>query len=248
MSTREAIELLPAATVEDPFWRRTRPAGDGHLDWTGYRNAKGTATFHSKHVGYSALRIAYRIRTGRDPEGYAHAVCDRPGCVAPDHVADSATTPRRAHHTGTISRQPNGSDDQVKNLIREGLSDKQVGKRLRTSPKRVAGIRAELGLPSGANRLLTFDDRWDANTEPVDGGHIRWTGRLRDGTNPAVLHEGRDASPRRIVFERLHGRPATGRVQPGCGYGPCVRPDHLEDQVMRDQLDGQLAAIFGSAA
>ena len=235
-------------TVEDPFWCRTRPAGDGHLDWTGYRNEKGTASFHWRHTGYSALRIAYRIRTGQDPEGYAHATCEHPGCVAPDHVADSATTPRRAHHTGTITRQPNGSDDQVKTLLREGLSDREISKRLRTNPKRVAAIRAELDLPSHQNRPLTFDERWAASTEPVDGGHIRWTGRFREGTNPAVLHEGRDASPRRIVFERLHGRPAVGRVQPGCGYGPCVRPDHLEDQPMRDQLAEQYAAIFGEVA
>ncbi|MFF2383685.1 hypothetical protein [Streptomyces sp. NPDC058108] len=237
MSTRNAIE--------DLFRRRTRPAGDGHLNWTGYRNKKGTATLHWNGSNHSALRIAYRIRTGSDPIGYAHATCEHPGCVAPKHAADSAVTPRRGHHTGPINRQPNSSDDQVKALLREELSDRQIGKRLRTSPKRVAALRAELGIPS---RPVTFEGRWDANTEPADGGHIRWTGRFRAGSNPAIAHEGRDTSPRRIAFERLHGRPAVGRVLPGCGYGPCVRPEHLEDQPMRDQLASQYAAIFGEVA
>lgn len=240
--------MSPRTTIEDLFRRRTQPAGDGHLDWTGYRNKKATATLHWNGGTHGALRVAYRIRTGQNPAGYAHATCEHPGCVAPEHVADSAVTPRRGHHMGPISRQPNGSDDQIKALLREGLNDRQIGRRLRTSPKRVAAIRAELDLPVFQVKPQTFDERWDANTEPVDGGHIQWTGRLRAGSNPTVRHEGRYISPRRTVFERLHGRPAVGRVLPGCGYGPCVRPDHLEDQPMRDQLAKQYAAIFGEVA
>lgn len=237
-----------AGSLEDLFWRRTQPAGDGHLNWTGHRSGKGTATLHWGKNVHSALRVAYRIRTGHDPDGYAHATCNHPGCIAPDHVDDSAITPRRPHHRSATGRTPNGSDQDIEALLRQGLSDKQIGKRLHTNPKRAARIRARLGLPAIESPRLSFEDRWAANTEPVDGGHLRWTGRLRDGTTPAVLHEGRDASPRRIAFERLHDRPADGRVLPGCGYGPCVRPEHLEDQVMRQQLDTQLAAIFGDIA
>jgi len=237
-----------AGSLEDLFWRRTQPTEDGHLEWAGHRNSKGTATLHWGKDVYSARRIAYRIRTGRDPIGYAHTTCNHPGCMLPAHVDDSAVTPRRAHHRNAVGRTPNGSNQQVEELLRQGLSDKEIGRRLRTDPKRVSRLRAQLGLPAVETPTLTFEDRWAANTEPVDGGHLRWTGRLRDGTTPAVLHDGRDASPRRIAFERLHGRAAVGPVRPGCGYGPCVKPEHLEDQVMRQQLDAQYAAIFGEAA
>lgn len=237
-----------AGSLEDLFWRRTQPTGDGHLDWTGHRNSKGTANLHWGKDVYSARRVAYRIANGQDPDGYAHATCTHPGCVAPGHMADSTVTPRRAHHHKAAGRTPNGSDSDIEALLRAGLSDKQIGKQLRTNPKRAARLRAQLGLPTHETPQLTFEDRWNANTQPVDGGHLRWTGRLRDGSTPAVLHDGREASVRRIAFERLHGRPATGRVLPGCGYGPCVRPEHLEDQVMRDQLEAQYAAIFGDLA
>jgi hypothetical protein len=196
---------------------------------------------------HSALPIAYRIATGTDPDGYAHATCIHNGCVTPGHIADSAHTPRRGHHRAG-GPPPNSCRDDIIRLLHDGHSDKEIGRRLRTDPQRAARIRAELGIPGHVNKPLTFEDRWTANTEPVDGGHLRWTGRLRDGTAPAVLHEGRDASPRRIAFEQHHGRPATGRVLPGCGYGPCVRPEHLEDQPMRAQLDAQVAAIFGDIA
>lgn len=237
-----------AASVEDLFWRRTQPTDDGHLHWDGHRTSNSTPGIHWNGAMHSALRIAYRIRTGHDPEGYAHVTCQHPGCVAPQHVDDTAVTPRRAHHKTAPGRQPNGSNEEVTTLLRAGLSDKQIARQLHTNPKRIARQRTELGLPAFENRRVSFEERWAANTEPVDGGHIRWTGRLRDGSTPAVLHEGRDASPRRIVFERLHGRPAVGRVLPGCGFGPCVQPAHLEDQPMRERLDAQYDAIFKEAA
>lgn len=237
-----------AASIEDLFWKRTRPADDGHLHWDGHLTSNGTPGIHWNRAMHSALRVAYRIRTGHDPEGYAHVTCEHPGCVAPQHVDDTAVTPRRAHHKKATGRQPNGSSEEITALLRAGLSDKGVARQLHTNAKRVSRIRAGLGLPAFENRQVSFEERWAANTEPVGDGHMRWTGRLRDGSTPAVLHEGRDVSPRRIVFERLRGRPAVGRVLPGCGFGPCVRPEHLEDQPMRDQLEAQVAAIFGRAA
>jgi DNA-binding CsgD family transcriptional regulator len=238
----------PAANVEDLFWRRTQPTEDGHLNWDGHRTNKGTPAIRWNGALHSALRVAYLIRTGHDPEGYAHVTCEHPGCVAPQHVDDTAVTPRRAHHKTAAGRQPNGSNEEVTVLLQAGLSDKQIARQLHTNPKRIARQRAGLGLPPFENRRISFEERWAANTELVDGGHIRWTGRLRDGSTPAVLHEGRDASPRRIAFERLHGRPAVGRVLPGCGFGPCVQPAHLEDQPMRERLDTQFAAIFKEAS
>lgn len=238
----------PAATAEDLFWRRAKPVDHGHVEWTGHRNSKGTPTVGWRGKHYSALRIAFRIRHGHDPAGYAFITCDHDGCVAPGHIGDTALTARKAHHPGGTGRQPNGTRAEITALLRSGLSDKQIGKRLHTNPRRVADIRVELDIPVVAPTPLTFDERWAANTEPVDGGHVRWTGRLRTNSAPAVTDGGRSRSVRRVVFERLHGRAPVGPVLPGCGWGPCVRPEHLEDRIIRDRTNTTFEAIFGAAS
>jgi hypothetical protein len=63
-----------------------------------------------------------------------------------------------------------------------------------------------------------------------------------------MVHRGRDYSARRAGFEELHGRDAVGFVFPGCRRDDCVRPEHLEDRPMREQLNAQFAAIFKEAA
>ncbi|MEV6180147.1 hypothetical protein [Streptomyces sp. NPDC052015] len=236
-----------AASVEDLFWRRVKPVDGDHLEWDGHRDGKGVPTLHWKRAVYTAYRVAYRIRHGQEPQGYAFVTCEHTGCVAPGHIGDSAITARPAHHRKSTGRKPNGTREEIIALLREGLSDKQVGKRLHTNPKRVTAIRAELKLPAYTVTPLTFEEQWSANTEPVDGGHLRWTGRLRDGA-PAVTHEGRTLHVRRAAFERLHGRTPQGPVLPGCGWGPCVRPEHLEDRLVRERTDTTFAAIFGGAA
>ncbi|WP_425832625.1 hypothetical protein [Streptomyces fractus] len=77
-----------AASVEDLFRRRTLPVEGGHVLWTGHRNHDGTALLRHGDTLYSALRVAFRMRYEREPEGHVTRTCDRPGCVAPDHTQD----------------------------------------------------------------------------------------------------------------------------------------------------------------
>jgi hypothetical protein len=77
-----------AATPEDLFWRRVRPLGDGHMEWTGYRNNSGVPTLRHGGRCLSASRIAFRIANGREPEGHTRPNCGRDGCVAPACQAD----------------------------------------------------------------------------------------------------------------------------------------------------------------
>lgn len=83
----------PAATVEELFWERVELVEGGHLRWTGYR---GDGTPRLTHRGrlYSAYRVAFTIRTGREPVGNVLPGCDLPGCVAPRCVADAAERAR----------------------------------------------------------------------------------------------------------------------------------------------------------
>jgi hypothetical protein len=77
----------PAATPEDLFWRRVQPTDDGHMEWTGSRSA-GTPTLRHGGRQHTAYQLAFRITTGRDPEGYALPSCGRESCVKPGHHAD----------------------------------------------------------------------------------------------------------------------------------------------------------------
>lgn len=78
-------------TLEQKWALFTRPADSGHLEWAGERaTAAGTPVMRYKEGYYSPAAVAFRLRTGRDPEGYAIADCGLRHCVAPDHVEDEA--------------------------------------------------------------------------------------------------------------------------------------------------------------
>lgn len=76
-------------TIDDKWRQYAKPLDDGHMEWTGERRSSTNAPLLSyKERHHSATGIAFRIRTGRDPEGYALADCGMKHCVAPEHVED----------------------------------------------------------------------------------------------------------------------------------------------------------------
>ena len=237
----------PTTTVEDAFWKWIKAADGEHLDWAGPRHTNGTPMLHWSRGRRSALRIAYRIANGHEPDGLAFTACAHPGCVAPKHIGDTAHATRPGHHTASTGRPPNASRDQVVALLRQGLSDRQVGNRLRTSPRRVAAIRVEEGIPPAPTVSRSFEERWASHTR-AEGDHVRWTGSTQESGLPVMTVRGRTRPVRRAAFERHHGRVAVGLVRAGCGADWCVRPEHLEDQPMRDLIGAQIVAIFGGAS
>ena len=80
---------VPYPSVEAAFRARTRPVAGGHLEWTGPRQANGTPVFRHRGKMYTASRIAFRLRTGREPQGYAQPECDMDHCVEPAHIEDT---------------------------------------------------------------------------------------------------------------------------------------------------------------
>lgn len=139
-------------------------------------------------------------------------------------------------------------DDIVK-LLNEGHSNTEIARRLHTDKHRVATIRQELGIPRWEpTTALTLEQAWSARTEHIDGGHMRWTGYLREGTCPVFRHRDVDYAARRVSFLIANGREPEGRVLAGCGLRQCVAPAHMEDQPMRTRLSSQVEAIFGRAA
>ncbi|RLU79259.1 hypothetical protein CTZ27_37075 [Streptomyces griseocarneus] len=77
-------------TLEEKWAARTRPVEGGHLEWTGERSSDGTPVMRYSPDSHSPAGIAFRIKYGREPEGYVWADCGFKHCVAPDHVDDAA--------------------------------------------------------------------------------------------------------------------------------------------------------------
>ncbi|MFD0052991.1 hypothetical protein ACFVHR_04605 [Streptomyces sp. NPDC127168] len=133
-------------------------------------------------------------------------------------------------------------------LLQQGLSNRAIGARLHTNPKRVAGIRHDLGLPEAVRTTtLTLEQTWATFTKPAGDGHLVWTGYLREGTCPVLKYRSVDYAARRVAFEIGHGRPPVGRVLWGCEHRGCVAPAHTTDGPMR-RADAAFAAIFPGVA
>lgn len=78
-------------TIEDKWNLFARPVDGGHVEWTGERvGPAGSPVMRYKDSSYSPAAIAFEMRHGRPPQGYAIADCERNRCIAPDHVDDEA--------------------------------------------------------------------------------------------------------------------------------------------------------------
>ncbi|MDT0382900.1 hypothetical protein RM572_29565, partial [Streptomyces sp. DSM 42041] len=115
-------------------------------------------------------------------------------------------------------------------------------------------IRAAARIPLPARR--TLEEKWAANTRPLEGGHLEWTGE-RVGTSRSPIKRYREQlySPGAIAFRMRTGRHAVGRVQAECGVHQCVAPACVEDQpgrkARRDadrRADRAYRVIFGETA
>lgn len=103
--------LAPSPELVAAWRARAVLADDGHLLWVGAFDSHGTAVM--KHHGgrYTALRLAYVIANGVEPDGRVQAGCDLPGCVAPAHVDDYARRQRdRAALRVVLGTRPRRSE------------------------------------------------------------------------------------------------------------------------------------------
>lgn len=139
----------------------------------------------------------------------------------------------------------------VAELLHAGLSDRAIARQLAVdAEKTVRPARKALGLPTsrpGRRPAATPEDLFWRRTQPVDGGHLIWTGYRQpqaDGT-PIFRHGGRHHSAYRIAFRLKHHREPAGRVTPTCERDGCVAPDHVEDRRIRERTKSTFEAIFG---
>ncbi|MEU5595705.1 hypothetical protein [Streptomyces sp. NPDC020298] len=297
------VKAEQTRTVEDKWALFARPVDGGHMEWTGER-AKGSGTplltYKERHL--SAAGVAFRIRTGRAPEGYAIADCGVQHCIAPEHVNDEAgrQQARRALRTsqglGDVStlcvhghnQQEHGRLDPtgtayceackrewrrdpaamkartattreeqfrvIEQLLRESTPDARIARQLGVSSATVKRVRTELGLPPArSGRPDTYaspEDAFHANTEAVEGGHVRWTGYINKGI-PYVSSRQTRITAARVAFRLHHGRDPEGQARPGCGVDHCVAGGHLEDRRIREanrRADRAYRLLFGEAS
>jgi Homeodomain-like domain len=138
----------------------------------------------------------------------------------------------------------------IAELLQQGMSDLAISQRLGCDRRTAAKARKALGLPKtpGGSKPQPLADLVDARTEPVPGGHRRWTGHLNSTGTPVVHYQGRPQTAARLVFRLHHGRNPVGNVRAGCDYEGCIEGAHLDDRSMRERTRKAYAAIFGEAA
>lgn len=77
-------------TLPQKFRDLTETDADGHMRWTGLRNArgKGAPIVHWHGKVYATRAVAFEIQHGRPPVGSVLPECGQAWCVAPAHVED----------------------------------------------------------------------------------------------------------------------------------------------------------------
>jgi hypothetical protein len=140
----------------------------------------------------------------------------------------------------------NATRAQIADLLREGLSNNAISQRLRCDKHRVAGIRRELGLPNVKMQPLTLEQKWEANTRAVDGGHLEWTGTRQSTSGTPVLgYWPHTYTAARIAFRIKNGREPEGHTFAECGFDHCVAPEHVDDEPGRARTREQLRYLTG---
>ncbi|MFG2617762.1 hypothetical protein ACGFXC_09035 [Streptomyces sp. NPDC048507] len=137
---------------------------------------------------------------------------------------------------------------EMETLLRQGLANHVIARRLHTSPAKVQAARVALGLPNlalGPKGAASLEDLFSARTEPVAGGHLRWTGTVtRDGANK-LRWRGGNYSAHAVAFRIRTGRDPVGRARTSCEMPRCVAPAHVSDQTERIRDNAIFNALIG---
>ncbi|MFD8611043.1 hypothetical protein [Streptomyces sp. NPDC059631] len=144
--------------------------------------------------------------------------------------------------------------NRLAELFAQGATNIAAARELGIGKDTAARYRTTLGLPPAPKRpapnrsTLTIEQKATALMQPIDGGHMKWTGRRRNDTGTMVMtHHGREYTARRIAFLVRTGREPEGTVTAECDHPGCVAPACVEDEPGRTRARGQLAAVLGLA-
>ncbi|MEV1063420.1 hypothetical protein [Streptomyces sp. NPDC050263] len=152
----------------------------------------------------------------------------------------------------TITRRgtrPHPKDAQIRELLHAGLGNNDIARQLGVDRAAVRRIRADARVPLPLRQPMSLDAKWEANTQPLEGGHLEWTGSRAKKSGTPVLRSGdRMHTAAAVAFRRRTGRDPVGQVKAECGMRQCVAPDHVEDEPGRVRLREQLRHVMGMGA
>ncbi|MFI1702967.1 hypothetical protein [Streptomyces griseoruber] len=132
------------------------------------------------------------------------------------------------------------SDEQIYRalLAEEDISNSAVAAQLGCGWRRVDEVRKRVGLPSyvrGRRAVYrSWEEAFTEQSEPVEGGHRRWTGTREKGGTPVVRHRASIQTAYRVAFRLHHGREPEGNLTRSCKIPGCVAGEHQQDRVMRE--------------
>lgn len=136
---------------------------------------------------------------------------------------------------------------EIEPLLRDGMSNQAIARQLHCDVKSVARLRAELGMPRITTlKYPSLAEAFRANTRPVDGGHLEWTGeRQRVSGTPILRYREQTYTAARLAFRLKNGRDPEGYAYAECGLDQCVAPEHVDDTKARMRTREQLRYLTG---
>ncbi|WP_051818887.1 hypothetical protein [Streptomyces sp. NRRL S-1813] len=97
----------------------------------------------------------------------------------------------------------------------------------------------------GKKPAASVEELFHARTEPVEGGHLRWTGYTSKRGLASVRYAGRIHTALQIAFRIHNDREPVGHCSTDCGMAGCVAPAHVEDDTTRTRNRATYAALIG---
>ncbi|MEV0090404.1 hypothetical protein [Streptomyces sp. NPDC050738] len=140
----------------------------------------------------------------------------------------------------------NATNQQIHDLLEQGLSNNRISHELRCCKTRVANLRRIYQVPAVQAQPLTLNEKWQANTREVDGGHLHWDGpRQSTSGTPVMTYRGKAHTAAAIAFRIRTSREPEGYAYAECGYHQCVAPAHVNDTAARMQVREALRHLTG---
>lgn len=160
-----------------------------------------------------------------------------------------ARTRAEGHYgNATIVRRATRShprEAEIRELLAEH-SDMAITRILGVDRAAVRRIRRAAAVPRPATTYATAEEKWQAHTRPVNGGHLTWTGEhAKTSGTPVMRFKEESHSPAAIAFRIKHGRDPQGYVKADCGMRHCIAPEHVDDEAGRLHLREQLRYLSG---
>jgi hypothetical protein len=139
----------------------------------------------------------------------------------------------------------------VRELLADGHSDAEIGRRLGVDRKSVARARTLLGLPKakrGKRPAASPEALFWSRVQRLRGGHMQWTGSRTPAGTAVFRYAGHQQTAGRVAFRIAQGREPEGHVRPGCDLAGCVAPACQTDSRTRAEarkVDALFTGIFG---